>query len=204
MIVTKSPFSYGTRFEKFKRVLGFHEANKFVLRTATINHYQACTDKLNPDSFFTHFELPDTMFSFYLVVQLHVWMCQARSMLDGPEGRILRNEVLERMWQDMDVRMERLEVYSASKRKSILKDLLFHHQNAMISYDEGLLTDDKTLAAALWRILFSKEDVDPRVLNLAVRYVRIQMKHIKSIDARHWCLDGSFDWMTCPPLVTKN
>lgn len=202
-IINESPFKTSNNWiGKLKYHIGIGEANKFALRRASIFHYEACTDKLNPESYFHHFQLPDTLYSFFLIVQLHVWMCQARSMKEGPEGRLLRNEILERMWQDMDVRLSKIEVFSSSKRKTILTDLLYHHQNAIFSYDEGLLTDDKTLANALWRVLFSKSEVDPRVLELAVKYVRTQMLRIRTIGPREWCLDGRFDWSVCPPLVT--
>lgn len=181
--------------------MGIGPANRVSLARATIFHYEACTDKLDPSKYFEYFQLPDTLYSFYLVVQIHVWLCQARSMREGPEGRILRNEIIERMWQDFDVRLSKVEVYSSSNRKSILNDLLYHHQGAMFSYDEGLLSDDKTLANAIWRTLFSKDAVDPRVLESAVKYVRIQMKHLRSIGPREWCLDGKFDWAPFPPLV---
>lgn len=203
-IKTESPFKHdGSWFKRSLHKMGFGEANKFALRRATVCHYEACTDRLNPDNFFINLKLPDTLYSFYLIAQLHVWMCQARSMKEGPEGRILRNEILERMWQDMDVRMSKLDIYVSSKRKALLQDLLYHHQGAIFSYDEGLLVDDKTLANALWRTLFSKEPVEPEILELAVQYVRTQMNHLKNIGPREWCLDGRFDWALFPPLMTE-
>jgi len=194
-IVTRSSFkSPDTWFGKFKQAVGFGEANTIALRRATIFHYEACTDKLDCDEYFNKLKLPDTVFSFFLLIQLHVWMCQVRSMLEGPEGRTLRNEILERMWHDLDVRLQRVEVFSGGQRKKILEDLLFHHQAAMISYDEGLLTDDKTLANALWRTLYTKSDVDSETLEYAVKYVRKQIDHLRSIGPREWCLNGRFDW----------
>lgn len=202
VIENDSPFANsGSWLMKLRHRCGFGEANIFVLRTATIFHYQACTDKLDPEKFFKHLELEDTLYSFYLIAQLHVWMCQVRSMKEGNEGRILRNEIVERMWQDLDVRLSKIEVYSGAKRKAILNDLLFHHQGAIFSYDEGLLTDDKTLANALWRTLFSKRDLDPMILELSVKYVRTQLNHLRSIGPREWCLDGKFDWAPFPPLT---
>lgn len=204
LISTESPFrNDGSWLKRIRHKIGIGDANIFALRRATIFQYEACTDKLNAAAYFEHFQLPDTLYSFFLIVQLHVWMCQARSMKEGPEGRILRNELVERMWQDMDVRLSKIEVYSSSKRKSLLEDLLFHHQCAILSYDEGLLTDDKTMANALWRTLFSKSDVDPKVLELALRYVRTQMAHIRKIGPREWCLDGKFDWAHHPPLIDR-
>lgn len=195
--------SFLADLEEVLSQFGPDDTKKFALRRATIFHYEACTDKLDPDAFFKHFQLPDTLYSFYLIIQLHVWLCQVRSMKEGPEGRILRNEILERMWQDMDVRLSKVEVYSSSKRKSLLNDLLFHHQGAIFSYDEGLQTDDKTLANALWRTLFSKEYVDPLTLESAVDYVRTQIKHLRSIGPQEWCTNGRFDWAPYPPLTGK-
>lgn len=202
-IVTQSPFAgQGSWLKKLQYKIGLGEFGSHALRRATIFHYEACTDKLEPTKFFEHLKLPDTLFSFFLVVQLHVWMCQARSMKEGPEGRTLRNEVLERMWQDFDTRLSKIEVYSQSKRKEILNDLLFHHQSAILSYDEGILTDDKTLANALWRTMFSKsESTDPVVIEMAVKYVRTQMNHLRLIGPKDWCLNGSFHWASCPPLT---
>lgn len=203
-IATQSSFKHsGSLFKKFTNAIGLGEVNRFALARATIFHYEACTDKLNPEAFFKHLQLQDTLYSFYLIIQLHVWMCQVRSMAEGPEGRLLRNEIVERMWQDMDVRLSKIEVYSSSKRKSLLTDLLYHHQGAIFSYDEGMLTDDKTLANALWRTLFSKEPVDPQILEMMVKYVRTQLNHLRSIGPREWCLDGKFDWAPFPPLIVK-
>lgn len=202
-IVTESPFRHDSWAKRLLNFSGLGEANRIALRRATIFHYEACTDKLEPLRFFEHLHLSDTLYSYYLVAQLHVWMCQVRSMQDGPEGRLLRNEVVARMWQDMDTRISKIGVYNSKARKSLIEQLLFHHQAAIFSYDEGLLTDDKTLACALWRTLFSKDEVDPRVLEVAVKYVRTQLNHLRSINSRHWCLNGRFDWAPFPPLIAK-
>lgn len=202
-IVTESPFKNETLLNKTKKIFGFGDNNIFALRRATVFHYQACTDSLDAVKFFQHLGLPDTLYSFYLLVQLHVWLCQVRSMREGPEGRILRNEVVERMWQDFDTRLDKLEVFSSSKRKSILNDLLFQHQGAMLSYDEGLLADDKTLAGAVWRTLYSKDSVDLKHIQTVVRYLRLQSEHLNSIGSRHWCLDGRFEWAPFPHLIEQ-
>ena len=204
VIVTESPFkNVGPWYKRIQYKCGFGDVNIFALRRASVFHYEASTDKLDPVSFFEHFQLPDTLFAFFRIIQLHVWMCQARSMMDGPEGRKLRNEITERMWQDMDTRLQKMEVFAYNQRQKILKDLLFHHQAAIFSYDEGLLSDDKTLANALWRTLFTKEEVSPVVLEDSVRYVRTQMNHLRSISSRDWCLSGKFTWAPYPPLINN-
>lgn len=184
-------------------MLNLGEINTFVLKRSTIFQYEACSDKINAESYFKTFQLPDTLFSFFLVVQLHVWMCQARSMQEkSPFGRKMRNEILARMWTDFEYRVTKMSVTSDKKRE-LFQDLLYHHQAAILSYDSGN-RDDKTLASALWRTLFTKHEVDPITIELAVRYVRHQMAHIRSIDSHHWCTSGRFDWAPFPPLETKH
>ena len=200
-IITESPFkSSGSWLGKIGYMVGLGEANKVALMRASIFHYQACTDKLDFELYFDKFGLEDTVFSSFLVIQIHVWMCQVRSMSEGPEGRILRNEIVERMWQDLDRRLQNVEVYSFNQRQSILNDLLHHHQAAILSYDEGLLTDDKCLANAVWRTMYSKGAVEPKQLEFVVKYVRKQINHLRSIGPREWCLNGRFDWAPLPPL----
>lgn len=189
---------------KFKDFFNIGETGSAALIKTSIFHYQACTDKLGVESFFATFKLPDTLYSFYLVVQMHVWMCQARSMQESDRriGKKLRNEIVARMWTDFEDRITQLDVHSPKIKSQIMEDLLFHHQGAMMSYDSGLI-DDKTLANALWRTLFSKDHVDPRLIELAVRYVRTQLAHIRSIDSRHWCTNGRFDWAPFNPIEYK-
>lgn len=199
-IQTKSPFKdHASRTQKILDYFGFGQAGRLVLSKATIFHYQACSDKIDIPIFFEKWKLEDTFFSFFLVLQIHVWMCQVQSMQFGPEGRILRNEILERMWQDIDERIRGLEAMTSKQRRSLLEDLLQHHQGAMLSYDEGLLLDDKTLANAIWRTLFSKDpNVDPEILASCVEYVRTQMSHLRQIGPHQWCLNGRFDWAEMP------
>ncbi|GIY35927.1 hypothetical protein CEXT_652611 [Caerostris extrusa] len=37
--------------------------------------YEKCGDKLNYNEFFKYFDLPDTFNSWFLTIQLHIWMC---------------------------------------------------------------------------------------------------------------------------------
>lgn len=189
---------------KLKDFFNVGETGTGALMRTSIFHYQACSDKLNVETFFDTFKLPDSLFSFYLVVQMHVWMCQARSMQEADKrvGKKLRNEIVARMWTDFEDRIKKMDVHSPKIKSQIMEDLLFHHQGAMMSYDSGLI-DDKTLACALWRTLFSKDKVDPRVIELAVRYVRTQVAHIRSIDSRYWCTNGRFDWAPFNPIEYK-
>lgn len=199
-IATESPFKAQTKFGKLLQVMGWGEADIRTLRRSAVWHYQACSDKLVADSFFKGFKLDDTMWSFYLIVQLHVWMAQVRSMREGPEGRKLRTEIHDNMWTDWRTRMSIIDALSTKEREETLNHMYQHNLYAMLSYDEGLLGDDKILAAALWRVLFGKRDVDPEVIELAVKYVRCQIGHLRTIGFRDWCCNGKYDWAPFPPF----
>ena len=204
VITSESPFANNGSWlsQKLYKYLGIGDSNIYALRRATIFHYQACTDKLDYDRFFSHLKLPDTFFSFFSVTQLHVWMCQLRSMEEGPEGRTLRNEITERMWTDIDHRLQILDVFTPKMRRKVLEDLLFHHQGTMISFDEGILTNDKILAGALWRNVFARDpNVDFKILATTVDYTHHQISHLRKIGTRDWCLSGKFDWAPYKPFI---
>lgn len=53
-------------------------------------------------------------------------------------------------------------------------------QAALVNYDEGILSDDKVLAGALWRRFFDR-NCTARQLEVMVKYVRQSVsKHFKS------------------------
>ncbi|XP_059926461.1 ubiquinol-cytochrome-c reductase complex assembly factor 1 [Gadus macrocephalus] len=72
---------------------------------------------------------------------------------------------------------------------------------AIFGYDEGILSDDRVLAAALWRNLFNRECEDPRQLELMLEYVRKQMQYIDSLDAEDLLLTGEVKWR---PMLEEN
>uniref|UniRef100_A0A8C9LLC2 Ubiquinol-cytochrome-c reductase complex assembly factor 1 n=1 Tax=Piliocolobus tephrosceles TaxID=591936 RepID=A0A8C9LLC2_9PRIM len=72
---------------------------------------------------------------------------------------------------------------------------------AILGYDEGILSDDHGLAAALWRTFFNGKCEDPRHLELLVEYVRKQMQYLDSMNGEDLLLTGEVSWR---PLVEKN
>lgn len=54
--------------------------------------------------------LPDTLFSWFLVTELHCWLVMTRAMAEGEEGRVMRNGLVEALWQDVATRIRRMEV----------------------------------------------------------------------------------------------
>lgn len=58
-----------------------------------------------------------------------------------------------------------------------MMDLSGQFNAALIDYDEGILSEDKVLAGALWRIFFCSECNDPEQLETLLTYVRKQVKY---------------------------
>ncbi|MGH0166525.1 UNVERIFIED_CONTAM: hypothetical protein FKN15_068999 [Acipenser sinensis] len=85
--------------------------------------------------------------------------------------------------------------------KASMKVMTENFYAAIFGFDEGVLSDDRVLAAALWRNLFNRQCEDPRQLELAVEYVRKQMQYIDSLDGEDLLLTGEVKWR---PLVEEN
>uniref|UniRef100_H9H7F1 Ubiquinol-cytochrome c chaperone domain-containing protein n=1 Tax=Monodelphis domestica TaxID=13616 RepID=H9H7F1_MONDO len=74
-------------------------------------------------------------------------------------------------------------------------------RGTLLSCQGGILSDDRGLAAALWRTFFNQKCDDPRQLELLVEYVRKQMQYLDSINGEELLLTGEVSWR---PLVEKN
>lgn len=70
--------------------------------------YESVADKVNYLDFFQELDLPDTFYSWFVVTELHIWMISARAMAEGDDGRLLRNYLVEALWNDVGQRIKRL------------------------------------------------------------------------------------------------
>ncbi|XP_003379725.1 ubiquinol-cytochrome c reductase complex chaperone CBP3-like protein [Trichinella spiralis] len=90
---------------------------------------------------------------------------------------IVKKEIIGCLWDDVKLRIKVLSkvdpACSLKKREtlSLCYGLLI---TSFLEYDEGILSDDKTLAGALWRNIYDRELDNPIPLNALVRYVRSQ------------------------------
>lgn len=60
--------------------------------------------------FSTDFNMADTFFSWFLVTELHLWMIMVRYMAEGNAGRLVRNSVVNTLWEDTKARAINLGV----------------------------------------------------------------------------------------------
>ncbi|XP_029682093.1 ubiquinol-cytochrome c reductase complex assembly factor 1 [Takifugu rubripes] len=190
-------------FTKMIEAMGFTgplKYNKWKIKIAALRMYTCCVERINYDQFFDKCSLPDTLNSWFLVAQLHVWMCLVRMRQEGRAGKYMCRYIVHSMWEDVEQRSKIMGV-DATHRKEALKAMTETFYAALFGYDEGVLSDDRVLAAALWRNLFNCECEDPRQLELLVQYVRKQMQFIDSLNGEDLLLTGEVKWR---PLEEHN
>ncbi|KAM9759159.1 ubiquinol-cytochrome c reductase complex assembly factor 1 [Menidia menidia] len=183
-------------FTKLIEAMGFTaplKYNKWKIKIAALRMYTCCVERINYDEFFEKCSLPDTLNSWFLVAQLHVWMCLVRMRQEGREGKYMCRYIVHSMWEDVEQRSKIMGI-DAMHRKEALKSMTETFYAAIFGYDEGILSDDCVLAAALWRNLFNRQCEDPQQLELMVEYVRKQMQFIDALDGNDLLLTGEVKW----------
>jgi len=173
-----------------------------------------CTEKTDLLGFIAAFDMPDTFYSWFLVSELHIWLVGSRLMNEGDTGRIVRNAMVEELWNDCDSRAKAIGVATSLRQKQIVK-IAQEFQASLFIYDEGLIGDDMQLANALWRRFFlsmkeneeeeldspdSQQLPDPEQLLLLVNYVRRVSNYLDTIDAVDIIVTNNIKW---PELVEK-
>ncbi|XP_010866040.1 ubiquinol-cytochrome-c reductase complex assembly factor 1 isoform X2 [Esox lucius] len=190
-------------FTKLIEAMGFTgtlKYNKWKIKIAALRMYTCCVERINYDEFFEKCSLPDTLNSWFLVAQLHVWMCLVRMKQEGREGKYMCRYIVHSMWEDVEQRSKIMGI-DAIHRKESMRAMTENFYAAIFGYDEGILSEDRVLAAALWRNMFNRQCEDPRQVELMVEYVRKQMQFIDTLDGADLLLTGEVKWR---PLMEEN
>lgn len=94
-------------FTKMIEAMGFTgplKYNKWKIKIAALRMYTCCVERINYDEFFEKCSLPDTLNSWFLVAQLHVWMCLVRMRQEGRAGKYMCRYIVHSMWEDVEQR----------------------------------------------------------------------------------------------------
>ncbi|KAL4084551.1 hypothetical protein QTP88_027499 [Uroleucon formosanum] len=145
-----------------------YEANSWIL-------YERLVDQIPFDQIITKLDLPDTFNSWFIITELHLWMIFVRFMNEGTQGTMIRNFIMEALWNDVEFRSKKLAIVNADIRHRQIKELSDQLRGALVGYDEGWLSNDMVLASMVWRRVFNKECNDPEKIELVVKYIRKQM-----------------------------
>ncbi|XP_051835150.1 ubiquinol-cytochrome-c reductase complex assembly factor 1 [Antechinus flavipes] len=174
--------------------------SRWKIKIAALRMYTSCVEKTDFEEFFLRCQMPDTFNSWFLITLLHVWMCLVRMKQEGRSGNYMCRIIVHFMWEDVEQRGRVMGVNSYILKKNMLI-MTNSFYAGILGYDEGILSDDHGLAAAIWRTFFNQKCEDPRQLELLVEYVRKQMQYLDSMNGEELLLTGEVTWR---PLVEKN
>lgn len=149
--------------------------------------------------FYEDLKLPRTFSQWFQITLLHEWILFVRMRaMPFKYGRNYQQKLVDRTFADIEMRLfEEMNVNSGRIADQYLKDFNTQMRGAVFAYDEGFYTDDATLAAAVWRNLFSgRKNIDMVHLEAVVRYIRSQLYVLSRLSDRDFAM-GNFKFV--PP-----
>nr|XP_042710870.1 ubiquinol-cytochrome-c reductase complex assembly factor 1 isoform X3 [Chrysemys picta bellii] len=94
-------------FTKIIEAMGFTgplKYNKWKIKIAALRMYTCCVERTDYEEFFHRCHMPDTLNSWFLIAQLHVWMCLVRMKQEGRAGKYMCRYIVHSMWEDVEQR----------------------------------------------------------------------------------------------------
>lgn len=163
-------------------------------------------EPLSPSAKFYYetLNLPKTFSQWYQITVLHYWILSVRMRaMPFKYGRNYQQKLVDRIFRDMELRMaEELGISSNSVIEKFLKQYHTQLLGNVLSYDEGLVTDDITLSGAIWRNIFNgNPNVDMRHIEAVVSYVRSNLYVLNKMTDREFGF-GEFKFIP-PDQVVK-
>ncbi|KAG8446825.1 hypothetical protein GDO86_014325 [Hymenochirus boettgeri] len=152
-------------FTKIIEAMGFTgplKYNKWKIKIAALRMYTCCVERIDYDEFFEKCSLPDTLNSWFLVTQLHVWMCLVRMKQEGRAGKYMCRYIVHSMWEDVQQRGKVMGIDSLSLKNS-MRTMTEIFYAAIFGYDEVQFLDtldgeDLLLTGEVkWRPLVEKD-----------------------------------------------
>ncbi|XP_074599896.1 ubiquinol-cytochrome c reductase complex assembly factor 1 [Brevipalpus obovatus] len=197
------PFFRIKALDPIKKKLGLFPYNRLILQDASMRLLFAATDDIPYENFLNNLELADTFDTWLSITCLHIWMIMARCNVEGKAGYYVGRAVCKYLWQDTDERINRLGARGRKTLNELNKIIGQAFAAFVYGLDEGLVTNDRILASALWRHFFTFKDVDPLVLELLVQYIRVQLKNLSEYDSNYLISMGEINWKPFPPLILE-
>lgn len=142
------------------------------MRRASHLLYEEVCDRIDYPKFLKHFHKENTFYSWFLVTEIHVWMLMVRAMRDTEHGKFIRNHIVEAMWKDVELRSKILGECNRRRVREQINELAGQFEYTLIAYDEGLTSNDRQLASAIWKQFFDGNCDDYVQIELMVKYIR--------------------------------
>jgi len=192
-------------FQRLKNLIRTPEFDASVLKYAAVQMYVTIVDYVEYDAIFKNCKMPDHFISWFFVTILHIWMILVRLQREKDIGRAIRQQLSKHMWLDFEKRLSLLGVVSRSKRDEQTEFLSAVFNAAVLSFDGGLLGDDKQLASALWQFIFSQDpDFPPEGLERMVAYVRCQVQYMDNVNRYNFLTRGEYKWIPFSMVKCQN
>ncbi|GBN03148.1 Ubiquinol-cytochrome-c reductase complex assembly factor 1 [Araneus ventricosus] len=118
-------------------------------------------------------------------------------------GLVFRNNIIDSMWVDVETRLGHLKEVRRSYRKQFLAEISDQFRASQIAYDEGVLSDDTVLASAVWRTIFGFRNMDPRVLEAMVFYIRKQIDFLDHQNSEEVLFRGAVEFLPLKTIIDK-
>lgn len=148
-------------------------------------------------------QMPRSFSQWFQITALHTWLLFVRMRaMPFKYGKNYQQKLVDRFFKDIELRLsEEMNVQSGRIIDSYLKDFNSQLRGIVLSYDEAFVSDDATLAAALWRNLFNGErNVDMVHIEAMVRYVRMQLYVMSKMSDREFGF-GNFEFVKPDEVV---
>ncbi|PVV02150.1 hypothetical protein BB560_003405 [Smittium megazygosporum] len=125
--------------------------------------------------------LPPTFQSWFSVSQIYVWMCLVRLRKESVEiSKDTKQQLIDSFFTDAERRIRNQGIKSGKIVNDSLKDLNSGFLGTVSSFDQGFVSDDTVLAAAIWRNLLSNCE-STHILRIVVEFVRQQLSLLDKV-----------------------
>ncbi|XP_039354693.1 ubiquinol-cytochrome-c reductase complex assembly factor 1 isoform X2 [Mauremys reevesii] len=128
-------------FTKIIEAMGFTgplKYNKWKIKIAALRMYTCCVERTDYEEFFHRCHMPDTLNSWFLIAQLHVWMCLVRMKQEGRAGKYMCRYIVHSMWEDVEQRGKVMGIDSFTLKQS-MRSMTENFYAAIFGYDENQL-----------------------------------------------------------------
>ncbi|TKY90359.1 hypothetical protein EX895_000357 [Sporisorium graminicola] len=136
------------------KLMGYNSLTSTSIRV-TSDLYDRCAERAHVERNFWYGDcaLPETYQSWFQITNLHVYLLLARfRAFDKAANKTYSQELVNHFFIDAESRMrDRFGVQTSRLVKGYMRDMHMQHRGSILGYDEGLATNDATLAQALWR-----------------------------------------------------
>ncbi|WAR15798.1 UQCC1-like protein [Mya arenaria] len=163
-----------------------------IIQLAGYRLYLSVAEAVMYNNIWKDVNMPDSFQTWHKMTSLHLWMVCTRLRLEGQEGKLARFWMVKGLLDDVKTKTDAVaKEVNLKVQKDDLEILHEQFLTGCMNYDEGILGDDRHLAAAIWRALYHHQpDIDPVHLEIMVHYIRKQVRGLQLIPSQDLLVKG--------------